>query len=317
MGFNKFYKKENMKKIPTITIATPAHNEQANIANFLTSLFRQKKRNYILEKIIICLDGCTDNTFKIVSKIAETHPEICILNDGLRLGKVRRSNQLYKLNKSDILICLDADVYLKDNIVLEELVKPFSDPKVGLVGGHDTAAPGKTLIQKLAVSGSKFWEKARIRVNEGQSVLNHHGSVSCLSRSFAKKAYIYPGIIADDIYLYYQAIFQGYKFSFAHKAYVYFAAPATLSDYLLQMSRYRNQLSRISPYYPSVYQDHCIGWEIKAKVYLECLLEAPMYFPLVIIFQLITKIIVMFYREDFKNGMWRIATSSKNNAVSI
>ncbi len=306
-----------MRKLPTVTVASPAHNEQANIGNYLNSVFKQNQKNFVLERIIIACDGCTDNTYQIVTEIAKSHTEMIIMSDGLGLGKVARSNQFFKMNRSDILVCMDSDVYLKSKTVLEEIVKVFAEPNVGLVGGHDTPAPGKTFVQKLAVTGARFWEKARHKVNKGSSVLNHHGGISCLSREFAKKAYIIPDIVADDIYLYYLAISLGFKFRFAPKATVYFATPSTMSDYLLQMSRYKSQLSRVAPYFPQVYKDHKISPWIKFIAYLEMFVEEPLFFPLVIPFQIFTRLAVKFNHQEFKDGKWQVSMTTKNQAIRV
>ena len=63
-----------MNKKPTVTIGIPAHNEEANIANMLNSVISQEQKSFFLEKIIVALDGCTDNTESEAREFAKKYP---------------------------------------------------------------------------------------------------------------------------------------------------------------------------------------------------------------------------------------------------
>ena len=54
---------------PTVTIGIPSYNEAQNIGQLLESLLKQVSNSYILEKIIVCSDGSTDDTEQVVKKL--------------------------------------------------------------------------------------------------------------------------------------------------------------------------------------------------------------------------------------------------------
>src|SRR5258708_3629060 len=100
-----------MKKL-TVTIGIPAFNEEKNIVNLLKSIAKQKGNLFIIKKIIILCDNCTDKTADKAFEFAKNYKNIHIILDNERKGKVARLNQLYTLNKSDVLITFDADIVL-------------------------------------------------------------------------------------------------------------------------------------------------------------------------------------------------------------
>ena len=54
-----------MEKLPTVTIATIACNEEANIKKFLESVLDQKEKGFKISTILVISDGSTDHTVKI------------------------------------------------------------------------------------------------------------------------------------------------------------------------------------------------------------------------------------------------------------
>src|SRR3990167_2835632 len=108
-----------MKKInekPTVTIGIQAYNEEANIGNMLKSVLKQREESFVLERILIVLDGCTDNTFRIVKAIAKKDRRIKVMHDGKRTGKATRLNQILTKNNSDFVFFIDADIVLERSI---------------------------------------------------------------------------------------------------------------------------------------------------------------------------------------------------------
>jgi len=100
------------KIIPTISIGIPVFNEKENIENLLYSILKQSKKNYLLEKVYVVSDGSTDGTDKIVEKIAIKFPQIQLIKDGKRNGKVERVKEIFKKNSSGIILILDGDMIL-------------------------------------------------------------------------------------------------------------------------------------------------------------------------------------------------------------
>lgn len=110
----------------SVSIGIPAYNEESNIKYLLESILKQKPLSYYLKEIIVLSDGSTDKTEYIVKKMIHQYPVIKLINDGKRLGHTGRLNQLYKLNTSDILIQVDADVQLAHYLSIENMIKKIS-----------------------------------------------------------------------------------------------------------------------------------------------------------------------------------------------
>ena len=144
-----------------VSVGVPAHNEEANLPVLLDSVLRQRTRSFILERIIVITDGCTDRTADLVKEYGKTNEKIELVNDGLQKGKSQRLNELYRMNESDVLITLDADTILMSDDMFEEILAPLKDPTVGVIAGNDQPLPGRTLIEKMLVARNAWWYEAR------------------------------------------------------------------------------------------------------------------------------------------------------------
>src|SRR5258708_3989324 len=100
-----------MKKI-TITIGIPVFNEEQNIEGFLMSLLDQTMEKTILQEILVYSDNSTDKTNAIIKKLEKKHPIIKGYFETERKVKYFRVNEMFRKNKSDILVILDADIAL-------------------------------------------------------------------------------------------------------------------------------------------------------------------------------------------------------------
>jgi len=70
------------------TIGICAHSEEATILSLLEEIRSQDYGNNVLEKILICLDGCTDRAFLIVKEFARM--ELLLKCSSVQLGEVER-----------------------------------------------------------------------------------------------------------------------------------------------------------------------------------------------------------------------------------
>src|SRR5262245_54445031 len=91
--------------LPTVTIIVPAHNESAFITQKITNFFTL---NYPLEllKIVVALDGCTDDTKRLAAiAIGSAPPQLSIELVEYRhnMGKVNVLNEQIARASSDII----------------------------------------------------------------------------------------------------------------------------------------------------------------------------------------------------------------------
>lgn len=300
----------NHKK--TVFVGIPAHNEEKNIASLLKDILAQKGDSFILEGVAVACDGCTDNTAAIVAGFAKKSPLVTVIDDGRRVGQAARLNEFYRDLKSDIFITFDADVTLSNASVIEEIVRAFADPNVGLVGGVDKPAPQKTLVGKALVAYQLFWRELVNHKNGGNNVHHHPGCVSAGSRTFLKDVTIKLDVLANDHFLYFEAMRKGFAFKAAQKAVVYFKVPSTLHDYLKQTTRFLSSANNIRDHFGDwVEQEYHVPFAVKARAYAVAFIQSPFYMTCAVVLSAVQKLTSYWYTERSANGVWNTVKSSK------
>lgn len=129
------YLKEKMiKKIP-ISIGIAAYNEAQNIKRLLLSLLNQHFKSASLSEIIVVSSGSTDFTNRVVKNLTREYPIIKLLRQKKRMGKASAVNLILKRAKEDIIVLCSADILIPKT-TLDQLIKPFRQKSVGIVGSH-------------------------------------------------------------------------------------------------------------------------------------------------------------------------------------
>lgn len=120
-----------MQQEPHISIVIVTWNNEKDILLCLKSLANQTYKNF---NITVVDNASTDNTVKI---IRENYPNIELLpqNTNLFLTGANNLGIEYSVNKfnSDFVMVLNPDTYVAEDL-LEELLKPFENSKVGATG---------------------------------------------------------------------------------------------------------------------------------------------------------------------------------------
>jgi len=279
-----------MKKLKrvTVTIGIPAHNEEANILYLLKSILAQIADNFVIEKIYVLCDGCTDSTAKKAEKFTKKYPIITVLDDGKRKGKTGRLNQLYRMNKSDFVFSFDGDVILKGDRVIERMVRAFETENVVLVSGNNQPVKAETLTERIYNTGFKMWYEIRKDYQEGNNVRNIHGCAVALRGSFAKTLK-YPSTIiyGDQGFVFMAAKVLKKDFRFAKNAVVLFRSINNLEDFFLQASRNLNLSNNVAKYFGVwVYEEYRIPKKFKLKGIVKMLFSDPIFTALSLVLRL-------------------------------
>lgn len=270
----------NLKqKIPIVTIGIPAHNEEENISYMLESVLNQKQSNFKLEQIFVLCDACTDDTAKKAGEMAKKYPLITVLDDGKRKGKTGRLNELYRMNKSDLVFNIDADVILSGDKVLEKLVRAFEEKDVVLVSGNNQPAKALTLVERIYNAGYQMWYEIRKDYQGGHNIWNIQGMTVGLRDTFAK-SFQYPETVyvSDGGYAFITAKIQEKQFRSVENAKVIFRSVNNLRDYFLQASRNLYQKESIAKHYGDwIYQEYYLPRKYKIRGILKSLIHDPLF----------------------------------------
>jgi len=116
-------------------VALMAYNEEGNIDRLLEALCTQRLSKVAIDEIVVVASGCTDRTEEIVRQFCAKDARVKLLTQHRREGKASAINHLLRHTSSEVIVLQSADT-LPNPDTIENLVAPFSDPQVGMAGGH-------------------------------------------------------------------------------------------------------------------------------------------------------------------------------------
>lgn len=125
---------EEKEGFPEVTIVFAAYNEESVIEEKIHSCFAT---SYPKDKVYVSVasDNSTDKTHEILERLQGNYPKLKYSISSERKGKSALINQLVSEVTTPLYVGTDANIIFSEN-TLVELVRPFADPKVHLVGGN-------------------------------------------------------------------------------------------------------------------------------------------------------------------------------------
>lgn len=114
------------------------------------------------ERLDVDLDGLKCDILQQLAELGMWRSEVLIGDDG---SKSSARNKQSRKAKGEILVFLDDDVQLRRNF-FTELLEPFQDPHVGIVGGVNLAFPGirgREEISAVLMSSPFLWFRSTAR----------------------------------------------------------------------------------------------------------------------------------------------------------
>ena len=115
---------------PDISVLMAVYNEEAIIRRKIDSLFASEYPGGKME-VLVGSDSSDDSTYKILTELEHTYPDLKVINFTKRIGKAAIINRLSVVAKGEILILTDANVFPEKNTI-HKLMQNFSDESVGL-----------------------------------------------------------------------------------------------------------------------------------------------------------------------------------------
>lgn len=307
-----------MKKRLTLTVGVPAYNEEQNISTLLKSVLWQKRSGFRLETIVVICDGCSDATVEVVREFAQKHRSVPVqvVEGKTRKGKGFRLSQLYRMNTSDILVTVDADILLKDTLLLKKMVKALAKKNVVMVGANNQPVAATTFTERVYNAGYQMWYEIRKDYKNGHNVNNFHGMTMGMTKEFVKSIKL-PGTSGDGPYVCFIAWKQGKKFRFVKDATVLFHSVDNLGDYFLQARRNvfttDDLAEQLGGY---AYAMQKIPFSYKLFGVVKTLVHDPFYTSLAILMNILVRVMPVANKKFHTNGIWEIATSTKTNIIT-
>lgn len=203
--------------LPSISVIISAYNEEKVIERRIENL---SKLHYDFEKVevVIGSDCSTDNTNKILKEFQGQYKWLKSKVFDLRKGKASVLNELVKEAKNSILVFTDANTVF-DQDALIELVKRYSDPKVGGVSGRLILSEPQNGFDKS--NREKFyWEyETFLKKYEGKLgiLIGANGGIFSIRKELFSE--LPPSkAVTDDLYITLDVLRKNYNFLFEYRA---------------------------------------------------------------------------------------------------
>lgn len=254
-----------------ISIGVPAYNEEGNIGKLLGALCAQRfDEGVVLERIVVVASGCTDRTVEIVEGFCRDHDKIKLITEDKKSGKARAINYFMGCVDSDILVLESADTIPYEGAI-NELVKPFHDERIGLVGGRPVPINSDRSIVGFAVH--LIWELhheiALVSPKAGECIAFKNIFDSMPTDTATDEACLEAMIKA-----------RGYRLHYSPDAVFYNKGPETISDLIKQ--RVRIHIGHIHLAHVHSYRPSTTGNTLKIKYILKKMKQHPFKIPLIL-----------------------------------
>ncbi len=209
------------------SVGIAAFNDEANIGKLLAAVLAQELTTVEIAEIIVVASGCTDCTVPIIEGFKAQDPRIQVILQDKREGKTSAMNQFLQKAREEICVWESADT-LPGKESIENLVKLFADPQVGMTGA-----------QKIPVNVPEhivgYMSHLRLRM-EHQLCLEipRTGELIAFRKVFT---YLPPDVAMDEAFVEALVIRRGLQVRYAPDAVVYNMGPETLGEFIMQRRR--------------------------------------------------------------------------------
>ncbi|MDP8236306.1 MAG: glycosyltransferase family 2 protein [Candidatus Erginobacter occultus] len=167
------------RRQPKVSLLIPAHNEEAVIGEKVATTLALDYPPEKLEVVVIS-DGSTDQTDRILSGFAD--PRLIIIRQEKNRGKNQALNRALGLASGELIVFTDANAIFAPD-ALEELVRPFADPRIGCaVGRLRYGNPKHSPIGRLEIA---YWTLENLlKSGEGRlgALIGANGSIFAIRR---------------------------------------------------------------------------------------------------------------------------------------
>ena len=190
-------KNQITSNFPMLSIALATFNGEKYLANLLESFFRQTQP---IDEVIICDDGSSDNTIKILNDFKERYPNlnIKIFQNHSNLGVAKNFSKAIKLCVGDLIFLADQDDVWEANkvqVMVSEYTKGsssyiISDMKVIDEEGNLKSFLFSEYLESEHLISSSYY------MNGCAVLADKHFLLSCLPIPFGKGHDVWFGYCA-------------------------------------------------------------------------------------------------------------------------
>lgn len=304
-----------------IFIGVCVKNEEKLIIQMLESLAQSiiKTREYYDFQIVICANGCTDNTIPLVlSWIKKNSHLLCnlfILNEPNLIEAQRLVIQEAKKNTSEVVIFLDADIVVNEYCINELLKSYFSVEKERIKVAYAISVPINRKNASLIESATNLYNTSDILFNRRK---HFQGRAFLIKTDIWDVPETGSQLIVDDIYLslYIRSI-EPNSIREISTAKVYFYQIRTYTDLYNTFRRTKMEILKCLSLFPEFIKIPNVS--VYRKIIWKNLLKEPIYnIFLCLYLLLIRKIVTLQFKletiflKSNKIDQWKVTKTSKS-----
>lgn len=221
---------------PPVSVLIAAYNEAKVIRQTLRSVLDTRYPGPL--EVILVDDGSQDGTGDIVAALAREDDRIRLLRQP-NLGKARALSRGLEEVRHGIVVSLDADTQFQPDTITE-LVRPFTDPRVGAVSGRARVGNLESLFGRFqALEYSCGFNLDRRAYDQWNCITVVPGAVSAFRREAIRAAGgISTDTLAEDTDLTLSLHRHGYRIRYAPRAVAWTEAPETARTFARQRFRW-------------------------------------------------------------------------------
>jgi biofilm PGA synthesis N-glycosyltransferase PgaC len=221
------------------SVGITAHNEEPNIGKLLAAMLAQELNTVEITEIIVVASGCDDRTVPIIQEYVHRDPRVKLIVQEEREGKTSAINRFLQNAREEICVLESGDTLPRADSI-ENLVKLFEDPRVGMTGA-----------QKIPVNVPEhivgYMSHLRLKM-EHQLCLEipRLGELIAFRKVFNQ---LPPDVAMDEAFVEALVIQRGLAVHYAPDAVVYNMGPETLGEFIMQRRRnYAGHLHLVRKY---------------------------------------------------------------------
>ena len=221
------------------SVGITAHNEEKNIGKLLEAMLAQQLEDVAISEIIVVASGCTDNTVPIVREYERCGPRVKLFEQVNREGKTSAINLFLQNAREDICVIESGDT-IPGATTIENLVKLFTDPKVGMTGAQKIP----TNVPDHIVG---YMSHLRLQMEHELCLeIPRLGELIAFRKVFT---HLPPDVAMDEAFVEALVIKRGLEVRYAPDAVVYNSGPDTLGEFIMQRRRnYAGHLHLVHKY---------------------------------------------------------------------
>jgi len=209
------------------SVGVTAYNEEANIGRLLEALLTQHTRDVEIVEIIVVASACTDNTVPIVESYTAEYPLVKLFTQARREGKTSAIN-VFLANAGEDICVLESGDTLPHEDAIENLVRMFRDPAVGMTGAQKVAVNTPDhVVGLLSYLRLKMEHQLCLEIPRLGELVAFRKILDRLP----------PDVAMDEAFVEAFAVQRGLQVRYAPDAVVYSMGPQTVSDFVKQRRR--------------------------------------------------------------------------------